>query len=288
MELYASGPIPARERSSLRAGGERHDVGACTVVWGSPDLGSLAGLIALVIRPDSHEPRISAPATPSSALPRSCCCSVRQSPWSRRSASFSRSRSRPSASSEGFADRFSLRPAVVAADRDARRPGRIVRRLRHRSAGRRHAAHHLHCHARCRADRPVCGDLHGGICLAAGARLRQAHSRNPRRRADRRSRLLRGTLGCAVPARLGRADWPDRRFGIGARRRSRHGHDDHSLRVIALRRRHQCRAAVAARRFLCDGRHKVRDDQEGRAAGGACRASCRPSCWAFRAPSAKP
>ena len=43
----------------------------------------------------------------------------------------------------------------------------LVRRVRHRAAGHRHAADHAHRDAGGRADRSVRGDLHGGICHAA-------------------------------------------------------------------------------------------------------------------------
>ena len=43
---------------------------------------------------------------------------------------------------KGVADRLPVRPALEPADRDPRRSGRLVRRLRHRAAGHRHAADH--------------------------------------------------------------------------------------------------------------------------------------------------
>ena len=85
--------------------------------------------------------------------------------------------------------------------------------------------------------------------------------------------------------RIGRAQC---RLGERARRRPGDGHDDHPVRLLAVRRRHQRRAAVAARRLLRHGRHQVGDHQEGGAAGGVRRASSRPSCWRSAAPSARP
>ena len=77
---------------------------------------------------------------------------------------------------QGLADRFPVRYAMVAANRDPRRSGRFLRCVRHRAAGRRHVADHLHRHADRGPDRAVRGDLHGRIRHAALPRLCQADS----------------------------------------------------------------------------------------------------------------
>ena len=48
-----------------------------------------------------------------------------------------------------------------------------------------------------------------------------------------------------------------------ARRRPRHGHHDHPVRLVALRRHHHRGAAVAARRLLGARRHQVGDHPPG-------------------------
>ena len=92
-------------------------------------------------------PRRSAPAITFERVVK--VAAARAAPASRcspRSASCSRccSRRMRSSSQQGLAARLPVRHAVEPADRDARRPGRLVRRLRHRAAGHRHAADHHH------------------------------------------------------------------------------------------------------------------------------------------------
>ena len=171
---------------------------ANTLILGA---GLVFGLLGIAFGLRSLVGAISAPAIRSSASSRSFC-SLRR----RRGADHDRHRVLGAVRDrallpEGLAARIPVRPAMVPADRDARRPGRLVRRLRHRAAGHRHAADHHHRHADRRADRPVRGDLHGRICDAALPRLRQADPRNPRRHSDRGARLLRGADAGALDPR---------------------------------------------------------------------------------------
>ena len=215
----------SRRRSAARRGAARHHRGRSTVsipATPTPALQRAADVYASLRILDQHA-RSSAPAWCSgcSASPiglrtlsakfrarnqverssRSYC-----SPAPRRGADHDRHRVLGAVRDhpllrEGLAARLPVRPAMEPADRDPRRSGRLVRRLRHRAAGRRHAADHHHRDADRRADRPVRGDLHGGICHAALPRLRQADPRNPRRHSDRGARLLRGADAGALAAR---------------------------------------------------------------------------------------
>ena len=67
--------------------------------------------------------------------------------------------------------------------------------------------------------------------------------------------------------------------GLGKRpgRRPGHGDHDHPLRLVALRRRHQCGAPVPARRLLRPWRHPVGDGTPGDPAGRAARHRRRPA-----------
>src|SRR5690606_8060062 len=56
---------------------------------------------------------------------------------------------------------------------------------------------------------------------------------------------------------------------IGARRRTRDGHHDHPVRLVAVRRRDQRRPAIAARRLLRARRDTVGNGSQRRAAGRA-------------------
>ena len=73
-----------------------------------------------------------------------------------------------------------------------------------------------------------------------------------------------------------------------AHRRLRHGHHADPVRLLAVRRHHQRRAAVAARRLLRARRHPVRDHQAASCSRPRCPASSARCCWRPRAPSARP
>ncbi len=97
--------------------------------------------------------------------------------------------------------RFPVRPPVEPADRDPRGPGRQFRRLRRGAALCRHDPDHADRDADRRPDRPVLGDLHGGIRDTARAVAGQAGPRDSRRRADGGVRLLRRADRCPAPPR---------------------------------------------------------------------------------------
>ena len=101
-----------------------------------------------------------------------------------------------------------------------------------RHAGRR-------CRSGCSRDLPV------GVRQPALARRGQADAGDPGRHPDRGLRLLRRADRRAPHPRARRVGRPRRRLGKRARRRPGHGHHDHPVRLVAVRRRHQRRAAVA-------------------------------------------
>ena len=72
-----------------------------------------------------------------------------------------------------------------------------------------------------------------------------------------------------------------------ARGRPRHGHHDHSLRLLAVRRHDHGRAAVAARRCLRAGRDAIGDDPGRSCCPRRCPASSAACCSPFRARSAR-
>ena len=134
-----------------------------------------------------------------------------------------------------------------------------------------------------RTDRAVGGDLHGGVRRTAHPRL-----------AKPSLEILAGiptvvygffaALTVAPFLRDAGADSVSKSLpesalaaGIGD------GHHDHSVRLVALRRRHQRRAASHARRRLRSGRHAVGDDQAGHSSGGPARHRRRPAAGDVRA-----
>ncbi len=74
----------------------------------------------------------------------------------------------------------------------------------------------------------------------------KARARNSGRCADSGLRLLRSAHRRACYSWMGRKHRPVRILGIGTGRRSCHGHHDHPLRVVSLRRCYQRRAAKPA------------------------------------------
>uniref|UniRef100_A0A0N4ZCV9 LigA n=1 Tax=Parastrongyloides trichosuri TaxID=131310 RepID=A0A0N4ZCV9_PARTI len=133
----------------------------------------------------------------------------------------------------GADHRVPVRDQVEPADRHSRRSGRIVGRLRGRAPVRRHLPDHADRDGGGGADRPVLGRL--------------SHRRLAGRRAAGRPR--------PIPAAGAEPDGPG----------GRGGHGDHAdpVRQLPVRRHHERRAAVPARRLLRHGRHQVRDGQEG-------------------------
>src|SRR5688572_2516221 len=125
--------------------------------------------------------------------------------------------------------------------------------LRRAAAGRRHRPGLAHRHGRRPADGPAQRHLPQRVRRPACPPDRQAGSGGPRRRADRRLRLLRAALRDADPAA---ADTRPRRLQR-ARPRHRDGHHDPAARLVALRGRHARRAARVARGLL-----RARGDQD--------------------------
>ena len=95
------------------------------------------------------------------------------------------------------------------------------------------------------------------------------------------------TIGPALRG-WGEAHWPRRRLGERARRRPRHGHHDHSVRVLAGRRHDQRGAAVVCATAPTRSAPRVQKPSSRWCCAPRCRASSAACCWRSRAPSAKP
>ncbi len=161
-------------------------------------------------------------------------------------------------------------------------------RPRHPAAALGHALCLVHRAAGRGADRPAVGDLPVGICQQARPHGRQAADRDPRRHPDHRLRALRPDHRRTDAARLLRpAAGSGHQFFLGHDGRHRHGHHGDPVRLLAVRRHHQRRAAVAARRLARPWRDAVRNDPPRGPARRTCPASSVRSCWPPAAPSAR-
>ena len=104
--------------------------------------------------------------------------------------------------------------------------------------------------------------------IEAGAHGGQAAAGDPGRHPDHRLRLLRARHVRPVPARSRRLGRPRHLGDERADGGLHHGRHADPVRLVAVGRHHQRRAAVAARRFLRTRRHAIGDDQARRPARG--------------------
>ena len=140
------------------------------------------------------------------------------------------------------------------------------------------------CDAGRSADRPVLRDLPVGV-RSRRPRLGQADPRDPRRHPDRGLRLLRGADGGPGDPRRPANRRARRLVRERARRRAGHGHHDHPIRVLALRRRdlRRCRRRCATARYGLGAtraetiRRSLSRPRFRASSGGSCSRSAVPS-----------
>ena len=189
----------------------------------------------------------------------------------------------------GQPDRIPVRHPVEPANRDARRPGRIVGRVRFGAVVLGDDLHRRdHRHDRRDPARPDVRDLPDAICARESARLDEADPRDSRRDPDRGLRLFRRIDRRSRGARLRHRH--RRQFGEQrerARRGARHGHHDHPVRQLDGRRFDRRGSASDARRQPGAGRDQVRNDPQGHPSRGASRALSAASSSPSAARSAR-
>jgi phosphate transport system permease protein len=161
-------------------------------------------------------------------------------------------------SGDGFSFRFEVEPP----DGHPGRPGRLLRGFRCGSGVCRHADDiHAIAMAGGGAYRPDVRHLPFGIRQPAFSGDRQAADGDPGRDPDGGIRLF-AALTVAPFIRDTGLPGTDDLLGKRPGRRTGDGGHDHSLRLVAFRRRHQRGAPIAARRCLRPGRHQVRNHRQ--------------------------